>query len=347
MADTLAKVKNYLKYIISLLVAGGLLWYVFKDFEVSTLLEKLREVDYRWIALAVVVFLSSHSLRAFRWNLMLKPLGFRHLTTFRTLLAVMIGYFANLIVPRMGEVSRCGVLKKTDDVPITTSLGTVVAERVVDLICLFLSTVLLVVLEFNRLNEFIFSFFEDKLSKAGQNVFVLYILGAVVALAIFVFFVFGRTIKNRLKHNAFFEKIRTFGREMVSGLTSIGRIEKLGAFLTATVLIWVCYFLMSYVVFFSLPETSDLTWRAGLAVLVLGSFGMAAPVQGGFGTFHALVSGVLLLYGVNEQEGVLFATLIHSMQTVSFIFFGGISFFIASILSTKGKESRQKEKSKA
>lgn len=343
MADT----KNYLKYIVSLLIAGGLLWYVFKDFELSALLEKLREVDYRWVGLAVVIFLVSHSLRAFRWNLLLHPLGYRHLTTFRTLLAVMVGYFANLIVPRMGEVSRCGVLKKTDDVPVTTSLGTVVAERVVDLCCLFLITVSLVILEFSRLNEFIFSFFEDKLSKLGQNVFILYILGAIVVVAILVFFVFGRTIKNRLKHNAFFGKIQTFIREMLSGLTSIGRIEKLGAFLLSTVLIWVCYFFLSYVVFFSLPETAGLSWRAGLAVLVMGSFGMAAPVQGGFGTFHALVSGVLLLYGVNEQEGVLFATLIHSLQTISFIFFGGISFFIASVLSSKGKVRPQKKKSNA
>ncbi len=343
----MANIKKYLKYIISLLVAGGLLWYVFKDFEIAALLDKLREVDYHWVSLAIVIFLLSHSLRAFRWNLMLKPLGYRHLTTFRTLLAVMVGYFANLIVPRMGEVSRCGVLKKADDVPITTSLGTVVAERVVDLCCLFLVTVILVILEFARLNEFIFSFFEDKLSNAGQNMVAIYVLGAVVAAGVIIFFTLGRIIKKRLKHNAFFGKVRMFIREMIEGLTSIGRIEKLGAFLTTTVLIWACYFFMSYVVFFSLPETAGLSWRAGLAVLVMGSFGMAAPVQGGFGTFHALVSGVLLLYGVNEQEGVLFATLIHSMQTVSFIFFGGISFFLASVLSSKGNARLGQKKSKA
>ncbi len=135
---------------------------------------------------------------------------------------------------------------------------------------------------------------------------------------------------------------------MLNGLTSIGRLDNLGAFFISTVLIWVCYFFMSYVVFFSLPETAGLGWRAGLAVLVMGSFGMAAPVQGGFGTFHALVSGVLLLYGISEQEGVLFATLIHSMQTISFIIFGGISFFIASVLSPQKKEEKlQQERTKA
>jgi glycosyltransferase 2 family protein len=344
----LANLKNALKYILSLLVASGLLWYVFKDFELAALLDKLKEVNYRWIAIAVVVFLASHSLRAYRWNLMLKPLGYGSLTTFRTLLAVMIGYFANLIVPRMGEVSRCGVLKRTDSVTMTNSLGTVVAERVVDLCCLFLVTIALVVLEFGRLNEFIFSFIENKLSNFGENAVVIYVVVGIVAVVVALFFALRNTIREKLKHNVLYKKTKTFFREMLSGLTSIGRLDKLGAFLTATVLIWLCYYLMSYVVFFALPETAGLGWRAGLAVLVMGSFGMAAPVQGGFGTFHALVSGVLLLYGVQEQEGVLFATLIHSMQTVSFIFFGGISFFLASVSSpNKKKENLPKEKSNA
>jgi hypothetical protein len=327
--------KNYLKYIISLAIAGVLLWYVFRDFELDSILAKLREVDYRWVGLAVVIFFISHGLRAYRWNTMLKPLDFRQLTTGRTLLAVMIGYFANLIVPRMGEVSRCGVLRKTDRVPMTTSLGTVVAERVVDLACLFTALAALFVLEFGRLHEFMLSFFQDKLDKVGQNVFALYVLAAVAFAAILIFFLLGRTIKKKLKHNSFYGKIRTFLREMLGGLTSISRIENKGGFWLATLFMWVSYFLMSYVVFFALPETAGLSWRAGLAVLVMGSLGMAAPVQGGFGTFHALVSGVLLLYGVPEQEGVLFATLIHSMQTVCFIIFGGLSFFLASIVATR------------
>lgn len=323
---------------ISLLIAAGLLWYVFKDFDLTTLFNKLREVDYRWVALAIVVFLMSHTLRAYRWNIMLYPLGFRHLTTFRTLLAVMVGYFANLIIPRMGEVSRCGMLKKTDDIPITTSLGTVVAERLVDLFCLFTAMLLLFILEFGRLNEFILSFLGEKLSAIQQNVGVIYILIGVAVVLILLFFMLRNVIKKSLAQNKLMIKLRNLGREVLKGLTSISRIENKAGFWVSTLAIWLCYYMMSYVVFFALPETSSLGWRAGLAVLVMGSLGMAAPVQGGFGTFHALVSGVLLLYGVAEQEGVLFATLIHSMQTISFIIFGGISFFIASVLSTKKRE---------
>ncbi|MDF9800427.1 uncharacterized protein (TIRG00374 family) [Catalinimonas alkaloidigena] len=334
----MSNIKNYLKYIISLLLAAALLWYVFKDFDLNTMVNKLKEVDYRWVALAIGIFLMSHLLRAYRWNILLYPLGYKHLTTFRTLLAVMVGYFANLIIPRMGEVSRCGILKKTDDIPITTSLGTVVAERLVDLFCLFTAMVMLFVLEFSRLNEFILSFLGEKLDVLQQNVGTIYILIGVAAVALLLFFVLRKAIQKSLTQNKLFIKLRNLGREVLKGLTSISRIENKSGFWVSTFTIWLCYYMMSYVVFFALPETSILGWRAGLAVLVMGSLGMAAPVQGGFGTFHALVSGVLLLYGVAEQEGVLFATLIHSMQTISFIIFGGISFFIASVLSTKKRE---------
>ncbi|WPP48211.1 lysylphosphatidylglycerol synthase transmembrane domain-containing protein [Catalinimonas niigatensis] len=331
----MGKVKSYLKYIISLLIAGSLLWYVFKDFDLVTFTSKLKEVDYRWIALAICIFFVSHSLRAYRWNILLNPLGYRHLTTFRTLLAVMVGYFANLIIPRMGEVSRCGILKKTDDIPITTSLGTVVAERIIDLFCLFTAMLMLFVFEFARLNDFIFSFLGEKLNALEQNIFAIYIMLGIVAILLLLFLVLRNTISKKLRHNTWLIKIRNVGRELLKGLTSVSRLENKTGFWLSTISIWLCYYMMSFVVFFALPETSNLGWEAGLAVLVMGSLGMAAPVQGGFGTFHALVSGVLLLYSVAEQEGVLFATLIHSMQTISFIIFGGISFFIASVLSTK------------
>lgn len=334
----MGKVKSYLKYVISLLIAAGLLWYVFRGFDLDTLLNKLKEVDYRWVALAIGVFFASHTLRAYRWNVMLYPLGYAHLTTFRTLLAVMVGYFANLIIPRMGEVSRCGILKKTDDIPITNALGTVVAERVVDLFCLLTAMLLLFVIEFNRLNEFLLTFINDKISGLQQNVGLIYILVAAVLVLALLVYVFRKRIRKGLSGNAFFMKLRDLARELLKGLTSISRLENKAGFWLATISIWICYYMMSYLVFFSLPETAGLGWRAGLAVLVMGSLGMAAPVQGGFGTFHALVSGVLLLYGVAEQEGVLFATLIHSMQTISFIIFGGLSFFIASVLSTRKQE---------
>lgn len=328
-------VKNILKYAIPLFIAIILLWYVYRDLDLSAMLAKLKAADYSWIILSILVSLVSHVTRAYRWNLLLKPLGYRSLTIFRTLLALMVGYFANLIIPRMGEVSRCGLLKRTDNVPITTSLGSVVAERLVDMCSLIICTALLFILEFQRLKGFFFSFFDETVGRIGQNVFAVYVMGGILFLLIILFFVLGRVFKEKFKHNQTFNKLRVFAREIARGITSIGNIENKFGFWIATLLIWIFYFLMSYLVFFSLPETASLGWRAGLSVLVMGALGMTAPVQGGIGTFHALVGSVLLLYGVSETDGVLFATLVHGMQTLTFVFFGGISFFIASIIAAK------------
>lgn len=330
--------KNALKYIVSLLIAGGLLWYVFRDIDATTLLNKLADVRYGWVVVAAMIFLLSYFTRAYRWNLLLNPLGYSHLTPFRTTVAVAIGYFANLIVPRMGEVTRCGVLKRLEDVPVTTSLGTVVAERLIDLCSLLLATIILFAAEFDRLSGFLTGFATSKVDNAGESLFSVYLFAGAVLLVVLLFFFFGRVWKARLKKNALFQKVRAFMREVARGLTSVQHIENKVGFWVSTVLLWTCYFLLSYVLFFALPETENLTPWAGVAVLVMGSFGMAAPVQGGFGTFHALVSGVLVLYGISESDGVLFATLVHGLQTLSFIVFGAIAFVLASVLPPRKVE---------
>ncbi len=328
-------IKTILKYVVSLSIAAFLLWYVYRGMDLSAMLHKLRYANYRWIVFALVLTLCAHTVRAYRWNLLLKPLGYRHLTVFRTFLAVMVGYFANLIIPRMGEVSRCGLLKRTDDVPITTSLGSVVAERVVDLFSLLTVTALLFILEFHKLNELMFSFFEEKVGTLGQYLMIIYIaIGVVLLLGVLVVFL-GRLYRDKLRSSKMYLKVSSFLKEVVKGIRSISTVEHKLMFWLATLAIWVFYFFMSYVIFFALPETSGLGWRAGLAVLVMGSLGMSAPVQGGIGTFHALVGSVLLLYGISESDGILFATLVHGMQTLAVVIFGGICFLIASIIATK------------
>ncbi|WKN45931.1 lysylphosphatidylglycerol synthase transmembrane domain-containing protein [Tunicatimonas pelagia] len=328
-------IRSIAKYVVSLAIAGGLLYLVFRNVDTTAILNKLREVQYQWVILAVVIFIVSHIVRAYRWNLMLQPLGYQHLRTFRTLLAVLTAYFANLIIPRMGEVTRCGVLRQLDKVPVTTSLGTVVAERLVDLLSLFALMALLFLTEFGRLSDFITGFWEEKFSNLGEQVFAIYVFTGIATVGLLTAFFLVRAFWDRLQQNALFQKTQTLLREVLRGVTSIGKIKKQGQFWLATVSMWFMYFLVSYTVFFAIPETSNLGASAGLAVLVMGSLGMAAPVQGGIGTFHALVSGVLLLYGIEQGDGVLFATLIHGMQTLSFIVMGGFAFFMVSVLSSR------------
>ncbi|MEQ9441196.1 MAG: lysylphosphatidylglycerol synthase transmembrane domain-containing protein [Cyclobacteriaceae bacterium] len=335
--------KNVIKYGLSLAIAGGLMWLVFRNMDAATIMAKLQEVRYEWVIVAILVFITSHVIRAYRWNLMLAPLGYRQVTTFRTFLAVLVGYFANLIVPRMGEISRCGVMRQLEKIPVTTALGTVVAERIVDLASLMLLMAVLFLAEFQRLSDFITGFWQEKFSSLGESVFGIYVFVGVAVAGLLALYLLGRVYQHKLKQNALFQKARALVREVLRGVSSIGKVEKKAQFWLATASMWTMYFLMSYVVFFAIPETVSLGVSAGLSVLVMGSLGMAAPVQGGFGTFHALVSGVLMLYGVSQSDGVLFATLVHGMQTISFILLGAFAFFMVSVLASRDAKAKPSE----
>lgn len=331
------KVKSFFKYSISLAVAIGLFWYVYKDLNITSSVEKLKDANYSWIFLSIFLSIISHILRAYRWNILLKPAGYSP-TLSRTFWAVMVGYLANLVVPRMGEVTRCGVLKRTNEVPMTVSIGTVVAERIIDFLTLMLLVVLGFIIEFERLNEFLSGFLFEQAAMVGKNLFGLYLLVGIAVVAIIILFIIIRIFRNKIKKSPLFLKVRAFLREMVSGLTSISRIEQKAAFWLSTFGIWVMYFLMSYVVVFALEETSSLGIGAGIALLIMGGLGMAAPVQGGIGAYHALITAVLILYGIKEADGQVFAFILHTSQMLMIIVVGSISLVISMVIRKKSKD---------
>ncbi len=328
------QVKSIITYLITLFIAGGLFWYAYRDTDFSEMLQEMKNANYNWIVLSIVLAIISHIIRAYRWQLLLKPLGYK-ISLFRSFLAVMVGNFANILVPRMGEITRCGILKRTDNVSIPSSFGTVVGERLIDLICLFIIIVSTLIIEFDVISNYFFGFFKDKLAIVGRNLLIIYILAAIVIFFILLFFIFLKPIKQKVKTWPLYLKIRTFLKEVVTGISTIGKVDDKLAFLIATILIWVLYYLMTYVVVFSLEETSHLSLLAGLAILTMGSLGIAAPVQGGIGTYHILVASVLVTYGISPEIGKLFAALMHSAQVLMIIIVGGISFMISIFISRR------------
>lgn len=328
------QVQSVLKYTISLAIAGGLFWYVYKDLNIADSIAKLKGANYSWVLLSMSLAILSHVFRAYRWNILLKSTGHKP-SLLRTFSAVMVGYLANLVVPRMGEVSRCGVLKKTDGISMTLSIGTVVLERIIDFMCLMVLVFLGFIIEFDRLSEFLSGFLFEKAALVGENLFILYILAGIVLLGTLAAFLIARLFKEKIKKNKLYLKIKAFLREMVSGLTSIKRIDSKASFWLSTVMIWLLYYLMSYVVLFALSSTSSLGVGAGIALLIMGGLGMSAPVQGGIGTYHALVTAVLVLYGVREADGQVFAFLLHSSQTLLVIIVGSISLIFSMIIKKK------------
>ena len=297
---------------------------------------RFSQVKYSWVIFSVILSVISHVLRAYRWNLLLSPMGYS-LSTFRTFLAVMIGYLANLIAPRLGEITRCGALKRTDDVNISASFGTVIAERIFDFLGLLVIILLGLILESDRLMGFFVDFANNtmgKLTLTPERLMILSMLGAVIIIILSGLWYF----RVRIKRTPLYFKIRSFLREMTEGFTSVLKLKNKTGFWFSTVMIWVLYYSMAYVIVFATTSTENLGLMAGLSILIMGGLGMSAPVQGGFGTYHIFVGSVLVLYGVEEMDGYFFATLIHTSQTLSVLFFGALSFIISIFINKNKKE---------
>ncbi len=321
-------------------VAGLIFWWVYKDFDFIEFLQRFSDVNLKFIYLSIVFGIFSYIFRAFRWALLFEALDIR-ISTFRSLVALMIGYFANLLVPRMGEISRCGVLKKTDNVEFTTSLGTVVAERTIDVFCLFAVILIGLGVEFRILSQALFSNFGEKISSLFDNRILIAVLIVVFLLLSAVGFILFRKYRHRFYRNPLLIKFRSLFRSLLDGFLSVRKLKRPLLFWISTLLIWMMYFLMTYVVFFSFEPTQNLGIKAGILVLILGGLGMATPVQGGVGPFHLFVSSVLLLYGISEKNAEFFALILHGSQFVLILVSGGMSFFVSLVLPKRNVKNAE------
>lgn len=319
---------DILKYSITLGIATLLLWYVYKDFSFESLKKQFLDINYYWIAFSVIIALTSHYVRAYRWNILLEPLGY-HLKTSRTFIAVMVGYFVNNVVPRLGEVTRCGILKKNDNVSMTSAFGSVIAERALDLLILIIIASIIFPIEFDKLNQFVIYNFQDKIPNL-ESIYGLAFtaFGIIIALA-FLVFILIKLFRDKLHRNPIYLKIRHFIKELLNGFLSIRKMKSQIGFWLSTIGIWLLYYMMLIAVFYAYPPTSDLDLLAGITILIMSGLGMSAPVQGGIGVFHILVSGVLVIYGISVEDGKVFALIAHTTQFLTIIIFGGISFVIS------------------
>jgi uncharacterized protein (TIRG00374 family) len=326
---------DIVKYSITLGIAGFLLWYVYRDFSFERILGYFKNLNYYWLGLSIILALFSHYLRAYRWNLLLEPLGYNNLKTPRTFIAVMVGYFANNLVPRLGEVTRCGILKKNDNVAMTSAFGSVVAERALDLFILIALAGFTFILEFDKLNDFVFDKFQESFPNARSFYGIAITLSlSGIGLLIGVY-ILMRVYREKLHRNSLYLKIRHLIKELLEGALSIRKVKSPGSFWLSTLGIWMLYYFMLIVVFYAFPPTVGLSFIAGLTLLIMSGLGMSAPVQGGIGVFHILVSSVLVLYGISSEDGKVFALIAHSTQFITIMVFGGISFVISVFMKNR------------
>ena len=322
------KIFNILKVIVPLLLAVYLCWYFWNSFsenERVAFIDVFKESNYFILFISILIGLISHISRAIRWRYMLKPLGYEP-PLLNAYNAIMIGYVANLIVPRMGEASRAAVLKGTDDVPFDKGFGTIVAERVIDFLCLAIVAGIAMLINLDNMGDLISLANDISAPKPGTEAglpWIKIIVFGVIGVG-FLGFVFLYLTKP-----AFKAKFLGFVKGFIIGLKTIFTMENKWAYLFHTCLIWACYVYMFWITFYAWDETSDLSPDVILSAFIAGTIGFII-MQGGIGTYQLLVASVLTFYVAPEvlvsgtvlPEFFGFATLVWATQTVLTVFLG-------------------------
>jgi glycosyltransferase 2 family protein len=318
------KVFSLLRIFLFLAIGLLLLYLAFKGKDVNQMIRDIMNARFGWIILSVLFGLAAFISRAIRWRMLLEPLGYKPGLS-NTFNSMMVGYLANLAIPRLGEITRCTILVQKEKIPFNILFGTVIVERAIDLIMLILSLVLASLLELNLIGDFIFREIIDPVYNkllSFYNPFVSLIVIIIVLLfAGAGYFILKKSEKTSGILPAFIKQISG----LTDGIKSVFKMKNTGLFFIHTIFIWIMYFFMSYVCFFALDETSDLGFKAGVFILAIGGIGMAAPVQGGIGVYHLLVQKGLLMFGIDEQSGLTYATIVHTSQILMILIIGAIS----------------------
>lgn len=324
--------KNIIKTLKALgfLSLGALLlWLIYRDQDFEQMKNVLKnDVDYRWIWFSLILGLISHFLRTLRWNLLIEPLGQRPKLS-NTFLAVMSGYLMNLIFPRMGEVARCGLLSRYEKIAFPKLLGTVVAERIIDLLMLLLFTAVTFLTQLPQMIQFVKEnpqIKENLLSILTSPALGAILIGVILLIALF---------RKKLPQLTLAKKVIDIWQKFVEGIQAVRHMKHKGQFIAHSFFIFLLYFLMNYVCFQSFGFSSNLSIFAGLTVFVLGSFGMVAPVQGGIGAWHFMTMEGLALYGISKSDGLIYAFVVHTSMNIMLIIVGLIAMSLLPILNRK------------
>lgn len=311
-----------------------LIYWMFKDIteeEKQQIINSFKEANYFWIWICVLGGLISHVSRAYRWKFALEPLGYKpkFLNSFFT---VLIGYLVNLLIPRMGEISRCAYLAKHEGFEFNKVFGTVIAERVVDFILLVAMIFGVFILQFDTIGGFLMkSSFFQKLANPTSLIILALIGGAFVFIGYKVL---------TTSTNGFIIKIKKFIAGIIDGVIAIMKMEKKWWFLFHTVIIWVLYILMYYVAFFSMEGVSEVPIGAVISSFVAGGIAIATT-NGGLGAYPIAIQSILILYGINETIGLAFGWIVWVAQTAMIIVAGMLSIILISIINKPSVEPQQ------
>ncbi|MBL7683964.1 MAG: flippase-like domain-containing protein [Flavipsychrobacter sp.] len=319
-----------IQYVIFLGLGIGIIYWMFSKMtaeQIDIMLDSIKQTRLWYLLPIFIVGFFSHYFRALRWKLMLEPMDIRPTTT-NTFFAVMIGYITNLVLPRAGEVAKCTVLARYEKVPADKMIGTIVAERAFDVVCLGLITLLAFVLEADVIGNMLKSTFGGVAN--NTSLIILLLLAGLAGIASLVF------VYIRYKES----KIGKFIGGLAQGVMSILQLKKRGLFLLYTILIWAMYWFSVVLGFWAMPATEHLTLSIALVVLIVGSVGIIAT-PGGIGAYPALVASALSVYNVDANtHGQAFGWVSWSVQMGIIVILGVLSIILLPVINRKPEDAK-------
>lgn len=303
------KFRNTLNVILSLALGCGIIWWMYRNFDFSRIRDVLyNEMDWGMMLFSMVFGVTAQLFRGLRWQQSLEPLG-EHARKSTCIHAVFLSYASSLIIPRIGEVARCGVLSRYDKVSFAKSIGTVVTERIIDSLLIMLIVVIVILSQFGLFMDF-FAKTGTNLNKFFSQFTVTGYIVTGICLVITIFFLYW--IWKKMSSYVHFRKIIN---DILSGIKSIKSVRRKWLFVAYTLGIWVSYFLHFYITFYCFSFTENLGLTIALVAFIVGSIAVIVPTPNGLGPWHFAVKTILVLYGVSAVNGETFVLIVHTLQT--------------------------------
>ena len=309
-------IKNSMKIALPLLLGGAILYWMYRDFDFRSIKDVLLyQMDWTWMLLSFPFGILAQMFRGWRWRQTLEPVG-EHPRASVAIHSIFLSYAASLLIPRVGEFMRCGVLKRYDGVSFSKALGTVVTERAIDSLLVMGITAIVLLLEMSTFGTFF--------RTTGTNLHDIlhgfswagYFVAAVCAVAILILLHF------LLRKLSIYNKVKATLGSIWQGVISLRRVRNIPLFAFFTLAIWVSYFLHYYLTFFCFDFTAGLGLGCALVTFIVGSIAVIVPTPNGAGPWHFAVKTMLILYGVADEKALYFVLIVHTVQTMLVIALG-------------------------
>ena len=319
--------KKILKCLLPLLLGGAILYWMYRGFDFQNISHVLwHEMDWTWMLLSLPFGVLAQVLRGLRWRQTLEPLDIRPRRNV-TVYSIFLSYASSLVVPRIGEFTRCGVLKRWEDVPFPKALGTVVTERIIDSLLMFVIIGLTLLFQMSIFGTFFqqtgTSLHAIVSGFTGAGWLVAAICGVAVIILLWIL----------VRNLSIYNKVKTTLGGIWEGISSLRGVRNMPLFTAMTVGIWLCYFLHYYLTFFCFDFTASLGIGCALVTFAVGTIAVVVPTPNGAGPWHFAVKTMLILYGVTDEQALYFVLIVHTVQTLLVILLGVYAWARLSFIS--------------